>query len=55
MNGTTLDAFDYVPAMLEHVWHQLGSSAPELTMLRALYRRRMVASAPDFVGTMRTT
>jgi len=42
MTGTTLDAFDYVPrAVLEHVGHQLGMSAPELTTLRALYRRQM--------------
>jgi hypothetical protein len=42
MTGTTLDAFDYVPrAVLEHVKHQLGMSAPELTTLRALYRRQM--------------
>jgi hypothetical protein len=42
MTGTTLDAFDYVPrAVLEHVGHQLGISAPELTTLRALYRRQM--------------
>lgn len=41
MAGTTLDAFDYVPrAVLEHVGHQLGMSAPELTTLRALYRRQ---------------
>jgi hypothetical protein len=42
MTGTTLDAFDYVPrAALEHVGHQLGISTPELTTLRALYRRQM--------------
>jgi TnpA family transposase len=42
MTGTTLDAFDYVPrAVLEHLGHQLGMSAPELTTLRALYRRQM--------------
>jgi hypothetical protein len=42
MTGKTLDAFDYVPrTVLEHVGHQLGTSAPELTALRALYRRQM--------------
>jgi TnpA family transposase len=42
MTGTTLDAFDYVPrAVLEHVGHQLEISAPQLTTLRALYRRQM--------------
>jgi hypothetical protein len=36
MTGTTLDAFDCVPrAVLEHLGHQLGISAPELTTLRA--------------------
>ena len=42
MTGTTLDALDYVPrAVLEHVGNQLQMSAPELTTLRALYRRPM--------------
>jgi Domain of unknown function (DUF4158) len=42
MTGATLDAFDYVPrAVLEHVGHQLEISAPQLTTLRALYRRQM--------------
>ena len=42
MTGTTLDALDYVPrAVLEHLGSQLEFSAPELTTLRALYRRPM--------------
>jgi hypothetical protein len=42
MTGTTLDALDYVPPpVLEHVGRQLGMIAPELTTLRALYRRQM--------------
>jgi hypothetical protein len=42
MTGTSLDAFDYVPrAVLEHLGHRLGMLAPELTTLRALYRRQM--------------
>jgi Domain of unknown function (DUF4158) len=43
MTGTTLDAFDLCPAraVLEHVGYQLGLSAPELTTLRALYRRQV--------------
>jgi len=40
MTGSTLDALDYVPhAVLEHVGRQLNMPAPELTTLRALYRR----------------
>src|ERR1700735_3650970 len=42
MTGTTLDALDYVPrSVLGHVGDQLEMSAPELTTLRALYRRPM--------------
>jgi hypothetical protein len=42
MTGTTLDALDYVPrAVLELVGNQLELSTPELTTLRALYRRPM--------------
>ena len=37
-----MDAFDYVPRpVLEHLSRQLGMPAPELTTLRALYRRQM--------------
>ena len=42
MTGSTLDAFDYVPRpVLEYLSRQLGMPAPELTTLRALYRRQM--------------
>ncbi len=42
MTGTTLDALDYVPRpVLDYLSRQLGISAPELTTLRALYRRQM--------------
>ncbi len=41
MTGTTLDAFDYVPAnVMKHVAEMLGISAPQLATLRAMYRRR---------------
>jgi hypothetical protein len=42
MTGSTLDAFDYVRRpVLEYLSRQLGMPAPELTTLRALYRRQM--------------
>jgi TnpA family transposase len=42
MTGTTLDTLDHVPrAALAHVGQQLSLPTPELTTLRALYRRRM--------------
>ncbi len=62
MTGTTLDALDYVPrSVLGHVGEQLEMSAPELTTLRALYRRPMtlflhsvgLVSTPAFTGMMR--
>ena len=41
MTGTMLDTLDHVPrAVLAHVGQQLSLPAPELTTLRALYRRR---------------
>jgi len=41
MSGTMLDTLDYVPrAVLAHLGQQLALPAPELTTLRALYRRR---------------
>jgi len=61
MTGSTLDAFDYVRRpVLEYLSRQLGMPAPELTTLRALYRRQMTlflhsagrANTPDFAGTM---
>jgi len=42
MTGTTLDSFDYVPRkVLDYLSQQLRVNGPELTSLRAIYRRQM--------------
>ena len=55
MTGTTLDAFDYVPReLLEFLGQQLQRSAPMLTTLRGLYRRRKPAHLKAIIEPRRT-